>query len=183
MQDKIFELIKDNFKNPKFYVALFTGIIIVLLVFPYIDANYFYYNRVEKRIEILKKISELDKSEIRDDLILKEEYDSILKEIGRQKEDSVGNIIITDSNSSVKTKKFLSGGILCWCIAFVCIFIKMGKRWNNIFGVVIFIVMGVVLGYIAVIIPTVFSPKCNYIFIPVLQFSILGILVTGNNKR
>ena len=38
-------------------------------------------------------------------MILKEEYDSILKEISRQKEDSVGNIIITDSNSDVKTKK------------------------------------------------------------------------------
>ena len=53
LKEKIFELFKQNIKNPNLYVTLFIIIMIVLILFPYIDANYFYYSRVEKRINIL----------------------------------------------------------------------------------------------------------------------------------
>ena len=56
MVEKVFDIIKDNLKNPKLYIALLTIIVVILLLFPYIDANFFYYNRVEKRIDIQKAV-------------------------------------------------------------------------------------------------------------------------------
>lgn len=41
MKEKIFDLIKENLKNPKLYLGLFIVIIVILLLFPYIDANFF----------------------------------------------------------------------------------------------------------------------------------------------
>ena len=70
MQEKIFELIKTNLKNPKLYIGLFIILVIVLPLFPYIDANYFYYSRVEKRINILDKVTKIDKDEIENNNIL-----------------------------------------------------------------------------------------------------------------
>ena len=74
MKEKIFELFKTNLKNPKLYIGLFIILVMVLLLFPYIDANYFYYSRVEKRINILDKVTEIDKDEVQNNTILKEEY-------------------------------------------------------------------------------------------------------------
>ena len=53
VKEKVFELLKTNLKNPKLYVGLFIILIVAVLLFPYIDANWLYYGRVEKRIEIL----------------------------------------------------------------------------------------------------------------------------------
>lgn len=69
MGEKIFDLLKANIKNPKLYVVLFIFIMVTLILFPYIDANYFYYNRVEKRITILNKIAEIDENKIMDNKI------------------------------------------------------------------------------------------------------------------
>lgn len=47
--DKAIELIvswiQKNLKNPKLYAALAVLIIVIAIVFPYIDANFFFYNR------------------------------------------------------------------------------------------------------------------------------------------
>ena len=66
MKDKVFDLLKTNLKNPKLYVGLFIILIVGVLLFPYIDANWLYYGRVEKRIEILDRMSKLDKERISD---------------------------------------------------------------------------------------------------------------------
>lgn len=50
--DKVIELIvswiQQNFKNPKLYAIFAAVIVVIALVFPYIDANFFFYNRIEK---------------------------------------------------------------------------------------------------------------------------------------
>ena len=120
MKEKIFELIKTNLKNPKFYIGLFVVLVIVLLLFPYIDANYFYYSRVEKRIDILNKVTEMD-----EEIIQKEEYNSILNEISKQKDGSLGSVFVTKNSSEVQRNKFLSGALLSWIVAIVCLFVKM----------------------------------------------------------
>ena len=54
--DKAIELIvswiQKNLKNPKLYAMLAALLIIVVIVFPYIDANLFFYNRIDERVSI-----------------------------------------------------------------------------------------------------------------------------------
>ena len=129
MKDKVFDLLKSNLKNPKLYVGLFIILIAGVLLFPYIDANWFYYGRVEKRIEILDQISKLDKEPIGDNPILVDEYNSILQEISKQKDGSIGSIFITENSKEVKRHKFIWGGFLCWILSIICLFINMEKSW------------------------------------------------------
>lgn len=183
MRDKVFELLKNNLKNPKLYVVVFSVLVIGLLLFPYIDANYFYYGRVERRIEILEKISKIDANSLKENSILEKEYDSILNEISKQKEGSIGNIFITENAKDIERNKFISGGLLSWIVAVICLFIKMEKRWYKLLGLILFGLFGAILGYISMILPTVISPKCNYIIMPFLQCILFGMLITSNNKK
>lgn len=182
LKEKIFELFKQNIKNPKLYVTLFVIIMIVLILFPYIDANYFYYSRVEKRINILNEITELDENRFSNNEILQNEYLSILKEIEKQKDGSLGSVFITDNSQTVSRNKFLSGAVLSWVIAVVSLFIKMDKWWYKLVSLLFLGIIGIVLGYFSTIIPTIVSPKCNYIFMPIMQCVVFGMLITGGNN-
>lgn len=183
MKEKIFEWIKNNLKNPRLYIIVIIGIIAVLILFPYIDANYFYYNRVEKRIEILDQITKIDEEKILENKILNEEYNSILSEIEKQKDGSLSSIFITDSSYDVNRNKFITGSLIFWLISILCIFLKMDKIWYRFFGFIFFVVVGAIFGYISVLIPIVINPICNYIFVPVLQCAFIGTIVTLGNKN
>lgn len=183
MKDKLFELIKSNLKNPKLYVVLIILIFIFILIFPYIDANFFYYNRVEKRIEILNEISQLDQASFENNPILKSEYDSILNEISKQKDGSIGSIFKTNVSETEKLWKFIFGGAISWILALVCIFVKFDKVRYKIAGIFLCVLLGIVLGIVFSLIPTIITPIINYSFSPVLQIVLLGLLTTNSNKR
>lgn len=183
MKDKVFDLLKTNLKNPKLYVGLFIILIVGVLLFPYIDANWLYYGRVEKRIKILDQISKLDKEKIEDITILTDEYNGILQEISKQKEGSIGSIFITESSIEVKRNKFICGGFLCWILSIVYLFIKMEKFWYKIFGFIFLGLLGAGVGYISMILPTIISPLCNYIIMPFLECILLGMFITSSNKK
>lgn len=182
MVEKVFDIIKDNLKNPKLYIALLTIIVVILLLFPYIDANFFYYNRVEKRIDILKAVSDIETEKIENNPILKAEYENILEEISKQKEGSLGSVFITNNTSKVSRYKFLTGAIWSWLVGVLCLFIKIDKVSQRIVGILFFAILGCILGYISTLIPTIIDPKCNYILMPILQLVLLGVLVTNNRN-
>lgn len=182
MVEKVFDIIKDNLKNPKLYIALLTIIVVILLLFPYIDANFFYYNRVEKRIDILKAVSDIETEKIENNPILKAEYENILEEISKQKEGSLGSVFITNNTSKVSRYKFLTGAILSWLVGVLCLFIKIDKVSQRIVGILFFAILGCILGYISTLIPTIIDPKCNYILMPILQLVLFGVLVTNNKN-
>ena len=84
MLEKIFDLVKSNFKNPKLYIGILIVLLCFLVLFPYIDANVFYYQRINDRIDILQKISEIDPESLAENQILSDEYNRILSEIDKQ---------------------------------------------------------------------------------------------------
>lgn len=183
MNEKIFELLKNNMKNPKLYLFVFTVIIVVLILFPYIDANYFYYNRIEKRIDILNQVTKIDEVKVLNNKILNEEYNSILSEIEKQRDGSLSTVFITDNTYEISRNKFISGGLIFWLISIVCFFVKMEKTWYKFLGFIFFALVGGILGYISILIPTVINPKCNYILVPILQCAFLGMVITLGNKK
>lgn len=182
MLEKIFDTIKENLKNPKFYIGVLLVGIVFLLLFPYIDANYFYYNRVEKRISILKQILDISEEQVKNNPVLEDEYQSILTEISKQKDGSLGALFITNNTPRVNWIKFITGGIIAWLLSIICLFIKTEKGWYKPIGFFIFVLLGIVLGAISVKIPTIISSICNYIFVPALQCVIVGLLVTSGKK-
>ena len=100
MFEIIFDLVKNNFKNPKLYIGILIALLCLSVLFPYIDANFFYYQRINDRIDILQKISEIDTDAIAENPVLATEYEHILSEIEKQSYEngSFGSIFIKIHN-------------------------------------------------------------------------------------
>lgn len=179
MGEKIFEIIKNNLKNPKLYIVILVMAVIVIIIFPYIDANFLLYNRVEKRITILQDFSEIDYEKIEGNVVLRDEYESILSEISKQKEGSLGSLFITKCSEKVKKYKFITGALIFLAVGVMCIFVKMEKWWHRIVGLLFLGVVGGIMGKVSVMIPTIVSPIFNYIFMTLIQIVLIGPLVTS----
>lgn len=184
MVEKIFDLVKSNLKNPKLYISMLVILLVVLVLFPYIDANFFYYDRVDNRIDILTKVSEINADEIKDNEILYQEYNRILAEIEKQSSGSLGTIFIKESNRTISTIKFITGGLIAWLIAIMCLFIKnFGNLGSRLLGIILFAILGVILGFVAKAIPTIINPWINYIGVPFLMIIFVALLCTGGKGK
>ena len=164
-----------------------------LILFPFIDTNFFYSNRIKNRIEILQKITELDMDKINQNENLMKEYNSIVKEITESDNNYINKVL--DNNENDHTiGKFISGGIIWWLLGIIVLFFynKFNKEDNikgkklrlRIGGFILCIIIGGLLGFICSIIPTIFNIWVNYIIIPILVFILMVLLLyksTSNN--
>lgn len=184
MQEKLFDLVKNNLKNPKLYALLLALTIVFFLLFPYLDANIFYYKRINDRVEILEKVSALDSDLIAENSTLKTEYERILVEISNQPESMVSSILTKENSISATIAKFISGGFLFWVIAFCCFGLKGFKNFGyKLLGFVMFLIIGVLFGFIAKAIPTIFNPWVNCIGFPIILIIFAALLLTSNKKN
>ena len=181
--NKLFETLLANLKNPKLYIGLLIILIVFVFLFPYIDANFFYHKRIANRVEVLSTISSLDMNEIEQNDILKEEYTSILEEIGKQKDDSFSSIFYQTSDPNIQLFKFISGGLLFWILAISCIFMSTFES-NKIkfLGIVLCTAIGFLSGSFARALPIVIKPIVNYVGFPLILLIIIGILATSSTK-
>ena len=94
-----------------------------LILFPFIDTNFFYSNRIKNRIEILQKITELDMDKINQNENLMKEYNSIVKEITESDNNYINKVL--DNNENDHTiGKFISGGIIWWLLGIIVLFFQ-----------------------------------------------------------
>lgn len=93
---------------------------------------------------------EIDKDKINEAPELIAEYQNILEEISKQKDGSLGSVFITNNTEEVKRNKFLTGAIISWFVAILCLFIKMNNKWGKIIGLLFFVILGMIFGGIAV---------------------------------
>ena len=153
-----------NMNKRKLGVIVIIVFVSVLILFPFIDTNFFYDNRIKNRIDILQKITELD-----------------MDKISRNKNDHT-------------IEKFISGGALWWLLGIIVLFFynifnnednEKSKNWETrIDGFILCAIIGGLIGFICSIVPTIFNIWVNYIIIPIL-FLILMILLlykTTSNK-
>ena len=116
-------------KKAKLFWAVILGAFILFLVlYPYIDANFLIYNRINRRIEILEKLTDLDTAKINNNTYLQSEYDSILSEIVSAQNKSFGSITNSVDTSENQNIKFISGGILFWFVSIILIFSKSNNQ-------------------------------------------------------
>ncbi len=177
----------------KLGIIVIIVVVSILILFPFIDTNFFYANRIKNRIDILQKITELDMNKINQDQKLSKEYESILKEIN----ESDGNYInkILNNNSRDHTiEKFISGGCILWLLGIVVLIFynkfnkdessKGKKNWGTrIGGFIIFTIIGGIIGLICSIIPTIFNILVNYIIVPILVVVFLILLLYKTNTK
>ena len=188
IMDKAIELIvswiQKNLKNPKLYAIFAAVIVVIALVFPYVDANFFFYNRIGKRVDILQSLSEIDMEKVSQSPALQEEYDAIISEIKKQRELSISSAFsIEQTTSNIPLFKFLSGGALAWIITLCVPFMNTFKdKKTKVLAFFLLALFGGILGGVAYIIPTIFNPWINYIGYPVLQMIIL-IALAINPKQ
>lgn len=175
MMDKIIDLIiswvQRNLKKPRFYAVLAGLLIVLVLIFPYIDANYFFYNRIEKRVSVMQSLSEIDMGKVAAFPALQEEYDAIISDIENQRERSIfGAGSSQPYSNDVQLFKFLSGGAIAWIITLCVPFMDTFKdRKTKFLAFLLLALFGGVLGWVGYIVPTLFNPWINYLGYPILQ--------------
>ena len=184
MKEKIFEIVFRNLKNPKLYGVILTLFIIIIFIFPYLDANIFYYKRINDRVDIITKVSSLDVKTIYNNPILKNEYESILSEISNQPESMLTNMFTKETKTETKVAKFIAGGLLMWIIAIICLFYKGFPNYGyRIFAFLLLAIAGCILGFVFKQMPNFISPWVNCISSPILELIILALFLTSSKNK
>ena len=60
--DELLIFFKKNYRKPRLWIGLLIIAFCIVLLFPYIDSNFFCFSRIEKRIGILEEV--ISKEEI-----------------------------------------------------------------------------------------------------------------------
>lgn len=193
--DELLGIFKKNYKRPRLWICLGIIVFCIVLLFPYIDSNFFYYSRMEKRIDILEKVMALDETKINSNPAYMDEYQSILQEMEQQSDRSINSVMNKISNyinhivaigkgQGNSWIKFFTGAI--WAII-VTIWVPFmntfNKRSDKFLAFVLMLIISIVIGWFFSIIPIIITPLFNYIGIPVLQIILVVIVVSNSNKK
>lgn len=193
--EELLEVFKKNYKRPRLWICLGLIIFCFVLLFPYIDSNFLYFSRMEKRISILERVMELDQEKINSNPAYQNEYQSILKEMEQQSERTINsvmnrvsnyinNLMETGKEQGNRWIKFFTGAIwfiiVTVCIPFMNTF---KKRSDKMLAFVLMLIISFLSGWIFSIIPIIVTPMFNYIGIPIMQIILLIAIVNKSKKN
>ena len=193
--EELVELFKRNYKRPKLWLFIVIILLIVVLLIPYIDSNFFYFSRMEKRINVLDRVMALDEEKINSNQAYIDEYQSILQEMEQQRERSINSLMnkfiiqmnyITSmaNGEGNRAVKFFSGAfwllLITVCVPFMNTF---KKRSDKLIAFISLLIMSGIIGWIFSMVPVIISPLVNYIGVPLLQIIAVIIIVTKSNKK
>lgn len=187
---QLLESFKKYRKKKLPWIVLSLLITIFVFLIPYIDANVFYYNRIQKRIEILDSLSKIDLTASENYNELKLEYDSILNEVNNQRDNAlptvisnVNSLIIVEKSSDIIKMQFLTGILISLLVAIVILFANTFNRLQDKIGAfILMLIIGLSLGWVSTILPIFWKPLFNYIAMPILQLIFL-IFVSVNGSK
>ena len=91
--EELVELFKRNYRRPRLWLFIAIILFITVLIIPYIDSNFFYFSRMEKRINVLEKVMALDEEKINSNQAYIDEYQRILQEMEQQGERSINSLM------------------------------------------------------------------------------------------
>ncbi len=185
---KLFEKILNEKKGFKIIAWIFIILIIIAIVlYPIIDANFLYYNRTNKRIEIIQKIVSIDENDVKKDKRIEEEYNSILDDMNNQSNNYINNIFQKETNRGRNIAKFLASSWIFILVGIIMPFTKdkkNGKRFtlNNIMaGILCFVIAGI-LGFICVKIPNIINFGVNIVLYLIIMIFLAYTISTSEKK-
>lgn len=186
--NKLLEKVISEKKGLKILAWIFIILIILAIVFyPIIDANFLYYNRTNKRIEIIQKVISIDANDIKRDDRIAEEYNSILNDMKDQSNNYMNNIFQKETNLGRNIAKFIAGSWLFILVGLIMPFSidkNKGKRFtvNNILAGIMSFMIGCTLGYICLKIPNIFNFVVNIILYQIILIFLAYTISTSNKK-
>ena len=175
-------------KGFKLIAWIFIIVIILAIVFyPIIDANFLYYNRTNKRIEIIKKNVNINENDIKRDSRIEEEYNSILNDMNSQSNNYISNIFQKETNKGKNIAKFISGSWLFIIIGIIMPFTldkNKGKRFtfNNFMGGIVCLGIGAILGFACYKIPNIINFAVNIILYQIILIFLAYTIATSGKK-
>ncbi len=193
--EELVEIFKRNYKRPKLWLTIVIILLIVALFIPYIDSNFFYFSRIEKRINVLDKVMALDQDMIISNQAYINEYQRILQEMEQQSEHSINSLMnkfITQVNyltalgkgEGNRVIKFFTGAfwllLITICIPFMNTF---NKRSDKLIAFVLLAIISGIVGWFFSIVPVIITPMVNYIGIPLIQIIAVIIITAKSNKK
>ncbi len=191
--DKLWELLVNVITGRRsrvFWALVIVLVIFVVIVYPYIDANFLYYDRIEKRIDNLQKLVELTGTPLEENEELNEEYLSIVAEMETAREKALSNATNVQDSKRDKLIKFASGASLWVIVSIGVLFTKkknekitLKRVLNNLLSAAVCLGMGSLMGCIFTYIPTLGSVDINAAFAPTVQLIVIWLIMDAPNKK
>ena len=189
MKEKIFDFVRQlatGEKRRPFFAIVIILFIVLMIVFPYVDANFLYFSRIEKRLDNLGKLVEISGYSINDAPELLDEYQSILSEVSSAREKNIiGGLSKADTHGTDYWTKFIGGGFLFALVGIIGLFSKnKGLKMtcslflkNNFTIFILCSVMAAIFAFIFAHIPTLGAAWLNAILSPVIQLILVYLLL------
>ena len=191
--DKLLELLVGVVTGKKsgiFWSVLIVLLIAVVIVYPYIDANFLYYDRIEKRIDNLQKLVELTGEPLYENADLNKEYYSILKEMEIAREKALSNATNSEDSLHDRCVKFFAGAGLWYVVAIAVLFTKkktekwsFRKVFNNFCSTILCLGIGTGIGWVFTLIPTLGIVEVNAVLTLILEVVVLWLLIEQPKNR
>ncbi len=191
--DKLLELLVGVVTGKKsgiFWSVLIVLLIAVVIVYPYIDANFLYYDRIEKRIDNLQKLVELTGEPLYENADLNKEYYSILKEMEIAREKALSNATNSEDSLHDRRVKFFAGAGLWYVVAIAVLFTKkktekwsFRKVFNNFCSAILCLGIGTGIGWVFTLIPTLGIVEVNAVLTLILEVVVLWLLIEQPKNR
>lgn len=175
---EILKLLSETFsKKLTQLLFLVSSVLIILLVYPIVDYHYSTLNRLEKKTEILKELSNIDTISLQQNPNLWGFYLDIQGEAI-----SYDNSLLVNSFNYFKSTKswslkwdfkiFLLGGIFWYLLSLIVIFTNITHK--NRTAIILFLI-GLVFGLFGLFFPE-FKNKIVYLLYPLFQILIFIIV-------
>ena len=171
---KIFEKLLNDKKGFKIIAWIFIVLILLAIVlYPIIDANFLYYNRTIKRIEIVQRLVEFDKIKIKENEKIEKEYNNILDDMNNQSNNYISNVFREETNVFKNSAKFIAGSWIFFLAGIMMLFSKdntTGKRFskNNVLGAIFCLIIAIFIGYGCIKIPNIINFVVNIILYEII---------------
>mgnify|MGYP003295608995 CR=1 FL=1 len=193
MGERILDWIGEIISGPKrrfFWAFVIVALVIGVIVFPYIDANFLYYDRIEKRIGNLQDMVALSGMPLEENEALKVEYQSILAEMETAREKALSNATNSEDTLHDRRAKFFAGAGLWYIVAVAVLFIKkktekwsFKKVFNNFCSATLCLGIGSGIGWIFTLIPTLGIVEVNAVLTLILEVVVLWLLIEQPKKK
>lgn len=192
--EELLEVFKKNYKKPRLWICIGGIIVCFVLLFPYIDSNFLYFSRMEKRINILERVMELDQEKINSNQFYQNEYQSILQEMNQQSERTIysvmnsmtkyiNGLIATGQEDGNRWIKCFTGAGWFWIITICVPFMNTFKKSSDkVLAFIMMLGISIIVGCFFSIVPIIIAPWFNYIVIPILQIVLFVAIMSKGDK-
>lgn len=187
VKDIFLNILKDSKNYKKIAWIFIIAILLLVVLYPIIDANFLYYKRVSNRIDILENVSKIDENKINKNDKLKKEYNSIIEEISEKENNYLNNIFVNETSFKNKAIKFFSAAWIFILVGLILPFtkdkIKNKRTWTNLFSGILCIGLGCLFGYFGFKIPTIVNIVVNIILYQIIMVYLAYTIATSNIKQ